>query len=178
MIVVSNTSPLTNLAAIGQFHLLEAVYERLSIPQAVWAELNANSVEWPGSALTNRAGWIEIRPVENQALVKTLQRDLDRGEAESIALALEMKADLLLLDEKEGRRAAERLGLRVTGVIGLLIEAKMCSQIEQVRPLLDALRYQAGFYMSERVYILALDLAGEISATVSSPPPPTDAPAR
>lgn len=130
MIVVSNTSPLTNLAAIGQFHLLKTVYERLSIPQAVWTELNANAVEWPGSALTNRAGWIEIHPVENQALVKTLQRDLDRGEAEAIALALEMKADILLIDEKEGRRAAERLGLRVTGVVGLLVEAKMRSTLK------------------------------------------------
>jgi len=161
MIVVSNTSPLTNLAAIEQFQLLEILYRRISIPQAVWAELNANATQWPGSLQTNQAEWIDIRPVANRALATILQRDLDHGESEAIALALELRADHLLMDEKEGCRAAERLGLRVTGVIGLLIKAKSLATLRQVRPLLDSLRYQAGFYMSSRVYALALDLAGE-----------------
>jgi hypothetical protein len=88
-------------------------------------------------------------------------QDLDRGEAESISLALELKADLLLLDEKEGRRAAQRLGLRTLGVVGLLLEAKETGGIEHIRPHLDALRQIAGFYLSESLYQATLDAASE-----------------
>ena len=91
----------------------------------------------------------------------SLMRDLDRGEAQSIALSLELKADLILLDEKEGRRAAQRLGLRTLGVVGVLLEAKALGEIEHIRPHLDALRQAAGFYLSKSVYRTALAAAGE-----------------
>jgi len=93
--------------------------------------------------------------------VVALQRDLDRGEAESIALALDRNADLLLLDEKEGRRAAQRLGLHVVGVLGVLLEAKRKGLVATIRPHLDALRQTAGFYLSETLYLHALELAAE-----------------
>jgi predicted nucleic acid-binding protein len=99
--------------------------------------------------------------VQNQALVTALQRDLDRGEAETIALALELSADLVLLDEREGRHAAQKLELRVVGVVGMLLEAKSRRDVEAVRPHLDALRHKAGFYLSEQVYHFALSLTGE-----------------
>ena len=118
MIVASNTSPITNLAAIGQFGLLRLLYPQVYIAQAVWEELHASGREWPGTRDVAEADWIKRSRVRNRSLVVSLQRDLDRGEAETIALALEKKADLVLLDEKEGRRAAVRLGLRVTGVVG------------------------------------------------------------
>lgn len=86
--------------------------------------------------------------MENQALVTALRRDLDRGEAETVALALELNADLILMDEQEGRRAAERLGLDVIGVIGVLLEAKAKNIIDAVQPHLDALRQTPGFYIS------------------------------
>ncbi len=161
MIIVSNTSPLTNLAAIGQFDLLRRLYARLHIAHGVWDELNAEGKRWPGRDEVAAADWIERHAVHNQALVTALQRDLDRGEAESIALALELDADLVLLDEKEGRRAANRLGLRVIGVVGILLEAKANSYIDAVHPHLDALRQTAGFYLSESLYQYALALAGE-----------------
>ncbi len=116
MIIVSNTSPLTNLAAIGQFHLLRRLYSELHIADGVWEELNAGGQRWPGSDEVAAAVWIHRHSVQDQPLVTVLQRDLDRGEAESIALALELRADLILLDEKEARRAAKRLGLYVVGV--------------------------------------------------------------
>ena len=164
MIIDSNTSPLTNLAAIEQFHLLQELYQHIFIPEPVWSELNANGIQWPGSHQTRRAPWIERVSVANRALVTALRRDLDQGEAEAIALALELHADLLLLDEREGRRIAEQLGLRVTGVVGLLIEAKTQAKLSQVKPMLDRLRHDAGFYISERVYTLALRLAQEDNA--------------
>ncbi len=161
MIIVSNTSPLTNLAAIGQLDLLCRLYTRLHIPPGVWDELNAGDQRWTGRDEVITADWIERHAVQNQALVAALQRDLDLGEAESIALALELGADLILMDEREGRYAAQRLGLRVVGVVGILLEAKAKGALEAVRPHLDTLREIAGFYLSESLYQHALMLANE-----------------
>lgn len=161
MIVVSNTSPLTNLAAIGQFDLLRHLFSHVHITQGVWEELNAKDQHWPGCDEVARADWIERHTVQNRALVTALRRDLGKGEGETIALALEFDADLVLLDEREGRHAAQRLELRVTGVVGLLLEAKTRGAVDAIRPHLDALRHEAGFYLSEQVYHSALSLAGE-----------------
>lgn len=161
MIVVCNTSPLTNLAAIGQFDLLRQLYAELHVAEAVGDELNAGGKHWPGCDDVAAARWIKRHSVQNQDLVTALRRDLDRGEAESIALALELGAKLVLLDEEEGRHAAQRLGLDVVGVVGILLEAKAKGAIAQVRPQLDALRQTAGFYLSESLYQFALTLAGE-----------------
>jgi len=124
-------------------------------------ELNAGGQHWPGRDEVAASGWIEHHIVQNQALVTALQRDLDRGEAESIALALEIEAALVLLDEKEGRRAARRLDLHVVGVVGVLLEAKAGGFVGAIRPFLDGLRQTAGFYLSDSVYQHALSLAGE-----------------
>jgi predicted nucleic acid-binding protein len=161
MIVVSNTSPLTNLAAIGQFDLLHRLYGQVVIAQGVWEELNAGGRRWPGRDEVAQANWIQRHGVEDQPLVGALERDLDRGEAETIALGLELKADLVLLDEREGLRAGRRLGLHVLGVVGILLEAKACGAIQSIRPHLDALRQIAGFYLTDEVYSHALSLAGE-----------------
>lgn len=161
MIIVSNTSPLTNLAAIGQFHLLHDLYAAMHIAEGVWAELNAGGYRWPGRDAVAAATWIHRHRVSNPPLLTLLQRDLDRGEAETIALALDLQADLVLLDEREGRHIAQRLGLSVTGVIGVLLEAKAQGQIARLQPQLEALRHEAGFYLSDSVFQRALVLAEE-----------------
>ncbi len=130
MIVVSNTSPLTNLAAIGQFGLLQQLYSRLHIARGV-------------------------------ALIQVLRRDLDQGEAESIALALELETTILLIDEREGRHSAQQLGLRVVAVVGILLDAKAQGLVDQVVPHLDRLRQHAGFYLSWKLYQRVRALAGE-----------------
>ena len=114
-----------------------------------------------GSTNDAAADWIERYTVQNRALITALRRDLDRGEAETIALALELKADLVLLDEKEGRHAAQRLGFQVVGVVGVLLEAKANNALDALRPHLDALRQTAGFYLSESLCRHALELMGE-----------------
>jgi uncharacterized protein len=160
VIVVSDTSPLTNLAAIDQFNLLHLLYDEIHIPMGVWDELNAGSQRWPGRDEVSGASWIHCHVVKDQALVTVLRRDLDRGEAEGIALALELEAELILLDEHEGRRTADRLGLSVVGIPGVLLEAKAKGLIDTIRPLLDALR-MAGFYLSEPLYQRVLAIADE-----------------
>ena len=102
MKVVSNTSPLTNLAAIGQFDLLHKLYGEIDIADGVWDELNAFGKSWPGSREVAAADWIHRHTVRNQLWVNSLQRDLDRGESESIVLASELDVDMILLDEKAG----------------------------------------------------------------------------
>ncbi len=161
MIVVSNTSPITNLAAIGKFDLLHKLFGEIHIPVAVVQELSAGGVQWPGAAEVERALWVKQNRVEDQWLVDALRLDLDRGEAETIALALQLRADLVLLDEQMGRLAAQHLGLKVMGVVGLLLRAKQLGFVSQVRPLLDDLRQVAGFYLNQAVYDRALEAAGE-----------------
>lgn len=160
MKVVSNTSPLTHLAAIGQFGLLGQIYGQLSIAEGVWDELNAFEHAWSGRAETASASWLGRFEVRNTPLVETLRRDLDRGEAETIALALEVQVDLVLMDEREGRHAAQRLGLGTVGVVGVLLDAKQQGLLTAVRPAFDALR-AARFYLGGPVYRKGLELAGE-----------------
>jgi hypothetical protein len=162
MIAVCNTSPLTNLSAIGKLELLREVFTKVHIPEAVWDELNYAGQHWIGRDEVAGAAWIERHEVKNDLLVHSFRRDLDRGESEAIALALKLRADVVLLDEKEGRRVAQRMGLRVVGVVGILLEAKARGHLSQVGPILDRLRQEAGFYLSDRFCHYALSLANEI----------------
>ena len=161
MIVVSNTSPITNLAAIGQLELLHKLFGRIVTPGAVVSALNAGGVLWPGATELTRARWIRVENVTDRFLVDALRLELDHGEAETIVLALQRKAGLVLLDEQAGREAAKYMGLQVMGIVGILVRAKRLGFVAQVRPLLDALRHQAGFFLSSQVYDHALDLAEE-----------------
>jgi predicted nucleic acid-binding protein len=165
MIVVSNTSPLTNLAAIGQLGLMPLLFKQIHIPGAVWQELHAGDVTWPGREEVDAATWIVRDRVSASHFLTELMGDLGPGEAEAITLALDIKADLVLLDEKEGRRKAQRAGLRVMGVGGVLLAAKAQHHLAEVRPCLDGLMQIAGFYLSESVYHALLAAANEAPPT-------------
>lgn len=160
-VVVSNTSPLTSLAAIGEMGLLERLFGRLHIAAAVQDELAAGGQDWPGRTEVARARWVEIHTAQNCALVLALGQDLDPGEAETIALGLEIGADVVLMDEREGRHRAQRMGLRVMGVVGVLLLAKARGYLPAIRPRLDALRSRAGFWLGETIYRHALMAADE-----------------
>ncbi len=161
MIVVSNTSPITNLAAIGQFDLLHLLFREIILPEAVIEELSTSGVEWPGFDEVKQATWVMTQVVTDRRLVDALRLDLDKGEAETVALALELDADLVLLDEKAGRLAAQHFGLRVMGVVGILLRAKQLKYVDKIQPLLDGLRRTAGFFLDEALYQHALKLAFE-----------------
>ena len=99
--------------------------------------------------------------MRNTALVQALELELDAGEAEAIALALEQSAGMILLDEHLGRHGATRLGLMMTGAPGVLIAAKDRELLAAVRPVLDALRVQAGFWIGDDLRAAVLEAAGE-----------------
>lgn len=158
MIVVSNTSPINNLASVNQLGLLQQLYENIIIPEAVYQELTTVPVS--GSQEVQTLSWFKKQNITNTKLVKNLNLELDRGEAEAITLALEINAELLLIDERLGRIVASRLGIEFTGVLGVLLEAKSKGLIAQVKPLLDQLRI-SGFWMREQLYNQVLNLANE-----------------
>lgn len=93
MIVVSNTSPITNLCAIGKLELLQNIYGNIIIPQAVYSEMANLDYEVPGTKEVKTLAWIETQTISNLALVEQLKTEIDPGEAEAIALAIKIKAD-------------------------------------------------------------------------------------
>ncbi|AVH70108.1 DUF3368 domain-containing protein [Nostoc sp. 'Lobaria pulmonaria (5183) cyanobiont'] len=161
MIVVSDTSPINNLAAINHLHLLQQLYGTVLIPEAVYRELTDPNFPVAGAIEVQTFIWIQTRPVQDRILVEALSNELDIGEVEAIALALEMKADQVLIDERRGRMVAARLNLGYTGILGILVEAKSQRLISAVKPLLDALINQAGFWIAEPLYKRVLQLVDE-----------------
>ncbi|MFP4100536.1 DUF3368 domain-containing protein [Coleofasciculus sp.] len=153
-------SPITNLAAIAQLDLLYQLYGTILIPQAVYKELTRFNV--PGAAEVQTLSWIETVTVMNREFVIQLESELDSGEAEAIALAVERQATLLMLDERRGVQVATRYGLRVQGVLGVLLRAKAQGSIPAVRPLLDALVNEAGFWITDNLYQRILQIAQEM----------------
>lgn len=164
MIVVSDTSPITNLAAIAQLDLLQQLYTRLIIPTAVYNEMVEVDKVVPGAVEVQTLSWIETQAVADAQRVtdlQTSQENIDLGEAEAIILAVELKADLLLMDERRGRALATSYGLSVTGLLGVLLQAKRNNLISTVKPLMDQLIEQVDFRVSSQLYITILQSASE-----------------
>ena len=161
MIVVSDTSPINNLAAINQLHLLQQLYGTVLIPEAVYQELTDPDFPVAGAKEVQTFTWIQIRAIEDRTMLKALSSELDPGEAEAIVLALEMKAEQVLIDERRGRMIAARLNLHYTGILGVLVEAKSQGFISTVEPLLDELINKAGFWVAEPLYKSVLRLVNE-----------------
>lgn len=160
MIVVTNAGPLIALAQIGHFSLLQLLYGQLHIPPAVRNEVVASGGGRPGAQEVDSATWIHIVNVRDITAVQLLKERLDAGESEAIVLAIELKADLLLMDEARGRRVAETRDLNKIGTVGTLVLAKKRGLVASVSPLLDALM-ASEFRMSKELYRTAQMLAGE-----------------
>lgn len=161
MLVVSNTSPILNLAIIGQLELIRQQFGQVQMPLAFLAELKVLE-DRPGSKKIQAAvdtGWIEVQEVSSQLSVQLLQQVLDRGESEAITLAIDLKADRILLDERDGRKIAKSLGLKVTGVLEILLRADQEGELSSLSGVIDALIKTAGFRISPE--LLAKVLAEE-----------------
>jgi hypothetical protein len=154
MTTVSNTSPISNLAKVGRLNLVQQLYGTILIPTAVHEELLDERA-------VLAATWLGIQPVQNQQLVSELRNRVNLGEAEAIALAAEVNATRLLIDERLGRQAAAELGLSITGVLGILLAAKRQGLIAEAKPVIDDLVIQAGFRVSSQLYADVLNAVGE-----------------
>ncbi len=160
MIVVSDASPLIALAYLEILDVLPAWFGSVHVPLGVWEEVVERGRGRPGEKELMEAAWIIRREVRDAIAVQILQERLDRGESEAIVLALELSADLVLLDDKRGRKIARSKGLEVVGTLGILLHAKKIGRVEAVKPFVDRL-ILAGFRVSPRLYTTVLSLAGE-----------------
>lgn len=134
--ILSDTSCLIILDKIGELELLHTVFGEIVITEEVAEEY--------GSPLPE---WIFVRNPRNQNYRQILEAVVDRGEASAIALAVEIKNCLLIIDDLKGRNLAEQLGIRITGTFGVIIEAKLSGRIESVKPLLAKIK-QTDFRLS------------------------------
>jgi uncharacterized protein len=153
MLVVSDTSSVTALLQIGRAGLLTLLFDRVLIAPAVERELLRFHSTLPE--------YLGIQAIQDRRSAEALSQELDRGEAEAIVLAEECHAEYLLMDEKLGRSIAEARGLRVVGLLGVLLMAKRAGHITTLADLIAELESQAGFFVSDAVKRIVLAAANE-----------------
>ena len=158
--VVANNTPLAALWVLGRLDLLRELYGEVEIPQAVYDEFLATERALRQVALA-QAPWILPWALDNPQRSRAYV-GLDAGEAEVLALAEERGARLVIMDERKGRRFARRLGLPLTGTLGVLLLAKERGLIPSLAPLLAELQ-EAGLYLDSALVAQALRLCGEES---------------
>jgi uncharacterized protein len=146
--VVSNTTPLLALLKIKKLHLLHQIYNTIYVSGAVYKEIENGATKQFYCDLKT-ISWIKIEAIKDRG-AKNYFLDLDEGEAETIILASELPADIVILDEIMGRRHAKRSGLTITGTIGVLIKAKELKLIENVIPLLTQMK-ENGVWISSKL---------------------------
>lgn len=146
--VITDSTCLIGLERIHQLEILPKVFSPIFIPPAVATEVNLQK------------DWLRIQSPHNQSLVIALKTQLDPGESEAIALAVEYSEMFIILDDLSAREMALQLNLKVIGTVGLLLRAKSQGIISEIKPLLEGLN-QANFRISQSLVEKALQLAGE-----------------
>jgi predicted nucleic acid-binding protein len=158
--VISDASPVIALAFLGLEALLHSLFAEVLIPSAVAAEVRQPRGVFGGIDCSAIPGLRVLDPTSSAPLSHR-HGMLDPGERAAIALAVEHRNSLLIIDERRGREVARELGVRVTGTVGILLRAKQNALIASVRPLLDRLRRDLDFFLSQELYDQAVRLAGE-----------------
>lgn len=155
MIVVSDTTPVISLMKAGQLELLRQLFGVVYIPEAVYRELTDNEAFSEEVRMVQGCEFLYVQKVDNGKSVAILQNftGLDAGESEAIILADEMNSDLLLMDEHKGRQVAKKLGIRITGTIGILTQAFDEGMLtkEDVERCIERLK-ESGIRISEKLY--------------------------
>jgi predicted nucleic acid-binding protein len=146
--VVCNSSCFIALDRINRLDLLRDSFQKIIIPPAVAKEIDL------------KLDWVAVQSVQNTSVIPILQTQIDAGESEAIALALELVDVFMLLDDKKARRIAKQLDLQVIGTIGLILRAKRIGLLNEVKPILEELQITE-FRIRETLYREALRLANE-----------------
>lgn len=146
---VTNSTCLIGLERIERLDILPQVFSTITIPTAVAAEVGIE------------ADWLIVRTVQNLAVVATLKTQVDSGEAEAIATAMELGDVFVILDDRKARLLSLQLSLKVIGTVGMLLRAKRFGAITEIKPLLTALN-QVDFRISQALIQKALQIAGEL----------------
>jgi uncharacterized protein len=131
------------------------------IPAAVYGELTTSKRDLDPAIDLATERWLVVATPKDQRRVQELRENLDPGEAEAIVLAIERRADLLLVDERRGRRTATAAGLTVIGLLGVVIRAKRSGLIDFAKPVIDELIQTAGLWIGSELYAEVLSESGE-----------------
>ena len=151
--VVCDTSPITNLIAIGHIQILHHLFKEVYIPPAVEAELKKSHPQIPE--------FIKTIPIQSKSYKIDGLNNLDNGESEAIILAIELgKPTLLIIDERKGHNVAEDAGISCTGLLGILIQARKIGLIDNISAILSELKSN-GFYLTKSVELRVLEIANE-----------------
>lgn len=161
MIVISDTTAISTFLQIGELEMLERLFQEVVIPAKVYDELQVLSNFGVDISPLQNAAWLRVKMPSRSPLLTLLENSLDPGEANAIALAVELKADLLLMDEARGRKVAHSMNLPFTGVGGVLIRAKDAGLIASVTSFLDLIGRKTNFYLSQKARAIILKAAGE-----------------
>ncbi len=159
--IICNTSPLQYLYQVGALELLHTVAGRVTVPSAVVHELAVGrglGIELPD---VNQLSWVSVRRPTSVAALP-LVSELGPGETEVLMLALESPGAVVVLDDRLARWVAETVGIKLTGTLGILRDAKRAELIPAVAPLLDRLQ-RLGFRLAPQTRAAVLRQAGEAS---------------
>jgi len=159
--VVLNTSPIIYLSSIGEINILEKLFGEVLIPEAVKREVISGGEGSFGFKEVNEEKWIKTRKIKSESAKTYLLTDLDDGEAEVIVLAEDEKADIIVMDDRLGRKVAKLRGYNVIGTLRLLLIAKEKGIIPEVKSRIEKLK-AAGFWLSEDVIKAVLEQIGEL----------------
>lgn len=159
--IVCDSSPIIAFQSIGRLEILQTVFQAVVIPPIVALEI--------APSIPERPPWIQLG--DDLPIGRTIGvRGLDPGERAAIELALAVDAATLVVDDLAARNWGTRLGLRVTGSVGVAVRAKQQGIVATARPVIDAL-IESGLYLDRRVYRRALLEAGEPEAPPFPPFP-------
>lgn len=152
MLVIADSSPLHYLLLLDQVNLLESLYGKVVIPTTVAVELShANAPQVVREFIKNPPKWLVVQPT--RVLLEI--NEVDEGERAAISLAIELGADLLLLDDLDGRRAAVGRGLKITGLVGILLKASEMELVE-IKSVVSKLD-RVGLYLSKNLLARLLE---------------------
>lgn len=151
MIAVSNSSPIIFLAKINKLSLLKYFFDKIVVPKSVYEEIVIKGAGKPGSKEVDEFDWIESKSISDTMAKDLLMDFLDEGEAEAIILAIELNADMLLIDDLAGRNFAKAYDITVMGTLGVLDQASKEGKIENLREVMNKLQGK-GFWMSDELY--------------------------
>ena len=160
-VIVSDTSPIRALANIDLLYALPALFGQVIVPPAVQEELLCPPDAAQAVSLSAVEG-IRVVPLKGASRAAVLREILDPGESEALALAEELGADAILIDELAGRQTGAAIGLQVVGTLAVLLEAKERGLIGQILPLIDRLQADFGFFVSRALRNHVLRESGEL----------------
>ena len=161
MIVVTDTSVVLNLCGVEQERLLPSLFGSVFAPSSVMHEFEKLAAVDPRFAGLTFPTFVEIKIVTQFAPSLVLNQRLQQGEREALALAVELSADAVLMDERAGRLVADDLGLKSIGVLGILVQAKTSGLLPTIKPLLERLQSRLRFWIAPALVQQILRKASE-----------------